>query len=177
MSRRLFIAVFERGEDLLAAVRASRARGLKVHEVFTPYPVRGLEEALELKQSRLPWVCLGFALGAAIAMLTFQVWAMTIDWPINVGGKPWNALPAFVPAKFEMMVLAGSVSVFIAFLLASRLFPGKRSRLIVPGVTDDKFALVLEEADASFDPEEIAKMCEGFNVVRVEERLAETEDS
>ena len=78
----------ENEEDLLDAVRESRKRGEVIEDVFTPYAVHGLSEALNLKRSRLPKLCLVLGLTGAVFAVAFQLWASAINWPINVGGKP-----------------------------------------------------------------------------------------
>ncbi len=172
MSRRFLIGIFEREQDVLAATRTARERGLKVADVYTPYAVHGLDEAMGLQPSRLPWVCFALGLFGAAFKVWFEFWTTAVDWPINVGGKPWNSLPAFVPITFEVMVLFAGVSTVIAFFLVSRLRPGKKPRLAAPGVTNDRFALVLEQNDAAFDPERIGRMLEGFNAVEVREEVS-----
>ena len=73
-----------------------------------------------LRPSRLPWVCFVLGLLGAVAMLLFQYWATAVSWPINVGGKPWNSLPAFVPVTFEVMVLCAGVGTVVAFIWRDR---------------------------------------------------------
>jgi hypothetical protein len=174
MSRRVFIGVFENEEDTMKAVSASRARGLTVVDVFAPYAIHGMDEAMELEPSKLPWVCLVLGVVGAGLKVWFEYWTTAVDWPLNVGGKPWNSLPAFVPVTFEVMVLYAGVSTVIALFIAARLWPGKRPALPVPRVTDDRFAVVLEETDATFDKREVVRMFQRFNVLRTEER-AESE--
>jgi ActD protein len=169
MSRRVMIGVFEREEDTVAAVRASRSQGLKVVDVYGPYPIHGLDRILGLEPSKLPWVCFLLGLLGASFKVWFEYWTTSSSWPINVGGKPWNSLPAFVPVTFEVMVLFAGVSTVIAFFLTRRLFPGRHSVLPVPGVTDDRFAVILEETDATFDSERVRALLEGFRAVQVEE--------
>ena len=82
-------------------------------------------------------------------MLLFQFWTTAVSWPINVGGKPWNSLPAFVPVTFELMVLCAGVSTVVAFVWRSGLRPGRRSPLANLRVTDDRFAIVLRDADGA----------------------------
>ncbi len=173
MSRRLFLATFMREDDALGATRAARDFGFQIVDVFTPYPVHGMERAMALAPSKLPWVC--FALGALGASLKvwFEYWTTWIDWPLNVGGKPWDSLPAFVPVTFEVMVLLAGVSTVIAFLIVCRLFPGRKAVLPAVGVTDDHFLLVLEESDAAFDAQKAARLFREFNALRVEERVEE----
>jgi hypothetical protein len=168
---RYLLGVFEREADILSATRAMRDQDYDIVDVHTPYAVHGLDKAMGLKPSRLPWI--SFALGVIGAGLKvwFEFWTSATDWPINVGGKPWNSLPAFVPVTFEVMVLFAGVGTVIAFFVARRLFPGRKAVLPFPGVTDDKFVLVLEESDASFDVERVTDLLGTFNVVHVEERV------
>ena len=106
-------------------------------------------------------------------MLYFEYWVGAVSWPIDVGGKPWNSLPSNVPVAFETAVLlAGFGSVF-ALLAVSRLFPGKQASPLFEHVTDDSFVLVLDEADARFDPSQVRSLLREFNVLGVEERIIE----
>lgn len=171
MSRRVLLGIFEREEDILEATRLTRARGLKILDVYSPYAVHGLEAAMGLKPSRLPWICFLAAVAGAVLKLWFEFWTTMVDWPVNVGGKPWNSLPAFIPVTFEVMVLSAGLITVAAFLLVSRLWPGKRAVVPVPQVTDNRFVLVVEETDAAFDPLGVRRLFEEFNAVSVEERV------
>lgn len=170
---RFFVGTFEREEDILAATRASRESGLKIVDVYTPYAVHGMDKAMQLGHSRLPVVCFLLGLFGAAAKVWFEFWTTGSAWPINVGGKPWNSLPAFVPVTFEVMVLFAGVSTVIAFLLVCRLMPGKRPKLVDRAVTDNRFVLVLEETDAVFDPEKVQRLFAGFHALQTQERLQE----
>ncbi len=171
MSRRLLIGVFDNEHDTLEAVRSSRRRGLKIVDVYGPYAVHGVDEAMGLQPSRLPWVVFAMGLAAAALKVWFEFWTTGIDWPINVGGKPFNSLPAFVPVTFEVMVLGAGVTAVVAFLIVCRLRPGKRAVLPVAGVTDNHFAVVLEETDSTFDPAEIGRMLRDLHAVDLEEQI------
>ena len=149
MTGRLLVGVFEREEDVRHATAAARSEGLEVVDVFAPYAVHGLDRAMGLRPSRLPWVCFLLGLFGAVAMLLFQYWATAVSWPIDVGGKPWNSLPAFVPVTFEMMVLCAGVGTVGAFIWATGLWPGRRSALAGLRVTDDRFALALRASESS----------------------------
>jgi hypothetical protein len=173
MSRRVVVGVFASEEDILGVTRAARARGLTVLDVYSPYAVHGLDAALGIRRSRLPWVCFLAAVAGAILKLWFEFWTMVVSWPVDVGGKPWNSLPAFVPVTFEVMVLAAGLSTMFAFLLVSRHWPGRKANLVAPGVTNDRFVLVLEESDAAFDMAEARALLDQFNALAVEERLEE----
>lgn len=169
MSRRIFMGVFEREEDLLGATRAVRERGWKIVDIYAPYAVHGLDRLAGFAPSRLPWVCFILGVLGAVLMTWFAFWTTAVSWPINVAGKPWNSLPAFIPVIFEVTVLfAGVGTTFVLFLVAG-LLPGKRARLPHPRVTDDRFALLIEEADATFSPAEAAALCARFHAVETEE--------
>ncbi len=173
MSRLMMLGVFEDEDGIVGAARAASDEGLRVVEAYTPYAVHGLAEAIGLKRSRLALVCLiGGALGAVLK-LWFEIWTAAIDWPVNVGGKPWNSLPAFVPITFEVMVLFAGLATVGAFLLVARLRPGKQPKLIDPRITNDRFALLLEETDATFDVDRVRALLERHGAVEVTERLTE----
>lgn len=173
MSRRVVLGVFIDETDILGVTRAARESGLRILDVYTPYAVHGLDRAMALGPSRLPWVCFFGAVVGAVLKLWFEFWTTMVDWPVNVGGKPWNSLPAFIPVTFEVMVLSAGLSTVFAFLLVRRLWPGKRAVLPVVGITNDRFVLVLEETDATFDLAKVRRLFERFNAVSIEERVEE----
>lgn len=171
MSRRFLMSVFDREETTLAAVEALRQKGYAIGEIYAPWASHDLIRAARLPQSRLGWVCAGAGFLAAGLMLLFQIWASAVSWPLNVGGKPFNSIPAFVPPMFEAGVLFAGLSTVAALFVRSRLWPGKRSRLPRPAVTDDQFVVLLEERDAAFDPAAAREICERCGAVAVEERI------
>ena len=170
MARRTMIGVFSREEDILTATDAARRDGLTILDVYTPYAVHGLDQAMALQPSRLPWVCFLLGLLGAVLKVWFEYWTTAVSWPINVGGKPWNSLPAFVPVTFEVMVLFAGVSTVFAFLLVAKLRPWRKAEVIHPRVTDDRFVLLLEQTDASFDVGRVRRLLERHHAVEVEER-------
>ncbi len=171
MTGRVMVGVFTDEGDLLEVTRTVRARGLKIVDVYAPYAVHGLDKAMGLPAPwRIPWTCFALGLLGAAAKTWFEFWTSAEDWPINVGGKPWNSLPAFVPITFEIMVLFAGLSAVFALFVVSRLYPGKKAVISDVGTTDDRFALVLEESDAAFDPVEIRALLESYGAVEVTER-------
>lgn len=171
MNCRILQVSFDHEEDLLESIVRVREQGWRIVDVFLPYPIHGLDHALGLRPSRLTWVAFVCgALGVAFA-LWFQFWASAVDWPLNIGGRPWNSLLAFVPLTFEMMVLFAGLGIVAAFLLRCRLYPGKTPGLPVPRATDDRFVLVLQERDAAFDPDVARRLLRGYRAINAEERL------
>ncbi len=170
MTGRVMVGIFTGEKELLEVTHTVRQRGLKIVDVYAPYAVHGLDKAMGLAPSRLPWVCLALGLSGAAFKVWFEYWTSAVDWPVNVGGKPWDSLPAFVPITFEVMVLFAGLSTVFAFFLVSRLYPGKRAVITDKGTTDDRFALVLEECDAAFDPNEVRSLLESYGAIEVTER-------
>ena len=171
--RPLIVSVFEREADVIQATVAARKQGLEIADVFGPYASHGVDRALGLRPTRLPWVCFLLGLSGAVTMAAFQYWATAVSWPINVGGKPWNSLPAFVPVTFEIMVLCAGVGTVAAFFWSTGLKPGRRSTLSDLRLTDDRFALVLRTTGAAADrPARAAveDLLSPFHPVTIEER-------
>jgi hypothetical protein len=170
MTRRVFVGDFATAADILGAARAAREHGFRIADAFTPYAVHGLDEALGLRPSRLPWACFVYGLiGAAFALST-QPWAMAVSWPMNVGGKPWNSLPAYVPVTFEVMVLLGGLGLVLTFLLRCGLLPGRAAAPLFRGATDDTFVLVLERPEDPGDENVVRQLFQEFHAVRMAER-------
>lgn len=142
----MLLISFDTEDALLAGVGRLRGAGHRVLDVFTPYPVHGLSEALSLPPSRLPIATFLCGLTGALSIWWLQHWASAIDWPINVGGKPWDSLPAFFPAIFELMVLfAGYGSVLTLFIICGLWF-GRHPKRIYAGATSNRFVAVVPAA-------------------------------
>jgi Protein of unknown function (DUF3341) len=141
-------ATFEDESALLRAVTTARRAGIAIDDAFTPYAVHGLEEAMGLRRSRLTWVCFAAGLTGAACAMTFQIWSSAIDWPLNVGGKPFASIPAFIPITFELTVLSAALTTAFFFFFRSRLYPG-RPAAPPPRVTDDRFVLVVADSEAA----------------------------
>ena len=173
MNERFLLGIFEREKDIREATQAARQAGLHIVDVFTPYPVHGLDRAMGLSRSRLPVVALLLGLFGAVFMTAFQYWTSAVSWPVNVGGKPWNSWPAFAPVVFEFMVLCAGVGTVIVFFVWSGLLPGRTSPVSDLRVTDDRFALVIGQPGGSFDRPAVEGLLSRFHPVSIEERKAD----
>jgi hypothetical protein len=168
MNRNL-MGVFNREADILRVTRVCRERGYEIVDVYAPYPVHGLDRAMGLRPSRITWVCFALGIAGAAAMLWFQIWASAIDWPVNIGGKPLNSLPAFVPVAFETAVLMAGIGIIVVLLVRSRLFPWSKPNLVHPKVTDDHFVLAIRQTDADLDPHMAERLMREHGAVDVRE--------
>jgi hypothetical protein len=170
MTHRTIQGVFEREADLLRAAELVNQQGWRIVDIYTPYPVHETARLMGLGRSRLPYAAFAFgALGVGLAFL-FQFWVSAWDWPINVGGRPWNSLPAFVPVAFEMMVLFGGLGVVLAWLVACRLYPGKHAVLPSLKVTDDRFVLEIRQSGSEAEPEIIRRVLQECNASSLQEK-------
>ena len=134
-------------EDLLKGIRQIKAKGLQIIDVLTPFPVHGIDKALDMRRSGLARVAfIGGAVGAVMGF-GFQAWVFTIDYPMNIGGKPFLSVPSFMPVTFEMTVLFAAFSMVIAFLVSNKLGPGAKPVIHDERSTDDRFLVIVKVDD------------------------------
>jgi len=167
MSDNLIAGIFDNEKDVLRAAEETKKQGLNIYDVYTPYPIHGLEKAMDLKPSRLTFVCFGLAATGLLSALFLQFWIGSIDWPLNVGGRPFNSLPAYLPVAFELTVLFGGVGVTLVMLFRNKLFPGKKSKQVDICATDDRFIIVVEQKDSSVSMSKIIEYWKKYNPVEV----------
>lgn len=147
------VATFGDERGLLNAVRAVRARGLRVHDVYSPYPIHRLDAALGIGRSRLPLATLAGGVLGLLSSLAFEFYAAVLDWPLNVGGKPDNSTLAFIPVAFEITILGAGLATVAALILRCGLRPTPRTPVVDRSATDDRFALVVRWRQTAFDPQ------------------------
>ncbi|HZZ85942.1 MAG TPA: DUF3341 domain-containing protein [Anaeromyxobacteraceae bacterium] len=116
-ARSFVLAEFAGPDALFAAARQVRAAGHTALDAHMPYPVHGADEALGLKRSRVPLIALVGGLAGVVTAYLMAWWMNAVDYRINVAGRPFNALPAFVPIMFELGVLFASLAIFVGAIL------------------------------------------------------------
>ena len=145
MAEKFIHAVYDDDDKLIDAIKNLNENKIMIEEVFTPFPVHGLDHLLDLKPTRLAiaafiYGCIGLTFG--LLMINY---IMIVDWPQNIGGKPsfslLENLPAFVPVIFELTVFFAAHLMVITFYLRSRLWPFKQAENPIPETTDDKFLI------------------------------------
>src|SRR5881394_3363897 len=168
MDEGLVVGTFADPDALLRAVLALRRERFRIYDVFSPHPVHGIDDALGLRRTRLPFVTLAAGLVGLSFAMAFQFYTNVLDWPVDVGGKPNNSTLAFIPICFELTVLAGGLATVLALFVRARLYPGKRERLAAPGVTNDTFALAVRRSDDVFEARRATELLEQLGAVSVE---------
>jgi hypothetical protein len=162
MNKNILYGIFDDEEALLSSVKEIRSNNIEIEEVFSPFPIHGLDKALGFKETRMAimafiYGCIGLSLGAL--MIYF---IMIVDWPQNIGGKPnwtfYHNMPAFVPILFECTVLFAGHLMSITYLIRCGLFPGNKSDSPDVRTTDDKFLMVINtDGDTSSIKEILTK--------------------
>ncbi|GAA0879748.1 DUF3341 domain-containing protein [Algoriphagus jejuensis] len=143
------LGVYDDEDVLLHAVEQVRGTGVKIHEVYSPYPVHGLEHVLGYKRSKLPIAAFLFGLLGTTLALTMQFYMMKFDWPMIIGGKDHGAFPDFIPVTFELTVLLASFGMVAVFMIVSNLKPWAQPRIFDVRSTDDKHIMAIDIANNS----------------------------
>jgi hypothetical protein len=141
-------ALYEDDDVVLAAVKSIRAKGYHVKEVFSPFPIHGLDKAMGLEPTRISIAGFLYGLGGLSTASIVTYYMMIADWNQNIGGKPsfsWGLnMPAFVPIMFELTVFFAAHLMVWTFFMRSKLYPGADAQNDDPRVTDDKFLMEVE---------------------------------
>ena len=143
-NKNFLVGVFEDEDVLVNAVRILRSKDVRIHEVFTPFPVHGLDEVLGYKRSRLPIAAFMFGITGTSLALLMQFWMLGYDWPMIIGGKPYAALPPFIPVTFEFTVLLSALGMVATFLIVSDMKPYGKPRQFDVRSTDDKLVMAID---------------------------------
>jgi hypothetical protein len=156
---KVFHVMYDDDEKLIDAARELVGKGIHVNEVFSPFPVHGIDPVIGIKRTRLAITSFMFAMtGTSLALL--GMWYFMIsDWPMNIGGKPnfslFENIPAFIPVTFEFSVLCGAHGMAITYFLRNGILPGMPASNPDPRTTDDKFVIEITTATNSLDAKKL----------------------
>jgi hypothetical protein len=166
------MAEYETPEALKAAARAAREAGYREMDAYAPFPVEGLADAIGFSKNRVPMAVLGGGLlGGGLAY--FMMWYVNvIDYPLNVGGRPFHSWPAFIPITFELTILFASFGALIGMLVMNGLPKPYHPVFDAPGferASQDRFFLCIEAEDEQFDRGRIGDFLRNTEAVSVSE--------
>lgn len=174
MADKIIYATFDDDMVLLESAKKLTAKGISIRDVFSPFPIHGIDPVIGIKHTRL--AIAGFIYGliglslAVIGMYYFMI----VDWPMNIGGKPNDFLiqniPAFIPITFEFTVLLAAHGMALTFFLRNWTLPGVKARNPYPYTTDDKFVMEIHPSDTTVSKEELMNDLKSTGSIAIEER-------
>jgi hypothetical protein len=159
------MAEFDSSADLLDAAQRAYEEGYRRMDAYTPFPVHGLPEALGFHGTRLPLLVLLGGIAGCIGGYYLQYWIAAIDYPLNVGGRPLNSWPAFIPVTFELTVLVAALAAVLGMLALNRLPMPYHPVFNVPEfelASRNRFFLCIEAIDPKFDRGETERFLESL---------------
>lgn len=167
------VGCFKDEEGIFRAVKRVRSSGFKLHDVYTPYPVHGLDEAMGLRQTSLHTAGFFYGLFGVIAALGGMAWVTVHSWPMNFDGKPHFPLPSFIPITFEFTVLVSSVGMTLTFCWLNQLMPFVKKHLFHPRQTDDLIVMAIE-LTGNTTADEVKAWFTDLDAVEISVQRAET---
>jgi hypothetical protein len=165
------LAEFRNTGHLMHAAKKTNKAGYKKYDCYSPFPIHGMDDAMGLKPSKLGFIVLGHALVGFLGGLALQIWTSSIAYPLNISGKPFVNLPAFVPVTFELTILLSAFgAVFGMFFLNN--MPRHHNPLFnseaFKRTTDDGFFVVIEAEDPLFNKEKTTQFLKDAGAIHIE---------
>jgi hypothetical protein len=167
------VAEFETAEQLIHASESTRLAGYRYFEAYAPFPVEGLPEALGLKRNAVPLITLIGGIVGGLSGFGLQYWVSVIAYPLNIGGRPYNSWPAFIPVTFELTVLGAALSAVFGMLALNGLpqphHPLFNVDRFAKHATTDRFYLCIEARDPKFSLSDSLRFLKALNPANVSE--------
>lgn len=148
------VGIWSDDHKIVEAAHKMREAGYKHFDAITPFPVHGMEEAVGIKRSPIPYITFVAAVTGGSLGLLLEYWTSAINWPLNVGGKPFFSLPAFIPIVFELTILFAALSSVGAMFILNKL-PQVDPPIIDPDLTCSKFALWVPDTEPGYSAEKV----------------------
>ena len=167
------LGVYDDEDVLMSAIKTVRESGVKIEEVYSPFPVHGIEDALGYKRSWLSIAAFLFGITGTTLALTMQIGMMGVDWPMIIGGKDYIPIPSFIPVTFELTVLLASFGMVGTFLGISNLKPWGKPRIYDIRITDDKHVMAIDLDKNDKAEADIKKVVQGSGAVEVNNKTFE----
>jgi hypothetical protein len=172
-AKKFVVGCFYEEEVLFDAVKKVRKSGYKLHDVYTPFPIHGLDKVMGLRDTSIHTAGFLYAIFGTTSILSFMGWCFTQDWPLNIGGKPHFPLPAFIPITFEFTVLCACVGMVLTFCYLCQLAPFVKKHHFHLRSTDDTFAMVIEVTPKNTESD-VTAFLTSIGAKEVNTQIAET---
>ena len=154
MNKDYILGVFDDETTLVDAFEKVKAKGIQPVEVFTPYPIHEILEGMG-KKTKITHAAFLYGLFAAIGILAFLTYAAGFSWPLNYGGKPFNAFPSFIVVTIVATILSITLLTLFTFSARAKIFPGKVPEIVHERATDDKFVMVIDKKSLGKNEDDI----------------------
>jgi len=170
-TKKVFHVMYDDDDKLMDAAKNLVGQGVRIKDVYSPFPVHGIDPVIGVKRTRLAIASFMYAMtGTSLAL--FGMWYFMIqDWPMNIGGKPSFSLiqnlPAFVPVTFEFTVLCAAHGMSITYLLRNGTLPGMPATNPDPRTTDDKFVMEILTEENAMDAEGLEAAVKGTDMMEI----------
>jgi len=175
MADKVIYAMYDDDDVLKDGAKKLVAKGVKISEVFSPFPIHGIDPIIGVKQTRLGIMAFIYGItGLTLATIGMRFF-MIDDWPINIGGKPNNTylenILAFIPITFEFTVLCAAHGMAITYLLRNKTLPGMKADNPDPRTTDDKFVMEVRLSENSkYTAEELQAMLKETGIIELDQK-------
>lgn len=170
--KKFVVASFDDEDVLFPAVKKARTAGYKIQDVYTPFAVHGLDHALGMRETSLHTAGFIYGITGTTTALSCITWIFTKDWPLDIGGKPHFALPAWIPIIFELTVLFAAVGMVLTFCYLCQLAPFVKKHHFHPRATDDLFVMVIECNDKT-NVDDLVGFMKSTGAIEVDVQVAE----
>jgi hypothetical protein len=175
MADTVLYAMYDDDDVLKDGAKKLVAKGVKVSEVFSPFPIHGIDPIIGVKNTRLGIMAFIYGLtGLTLATIGMRYF-MVVDWPMNIGGKPnftyLENILAFIPISFEFTVLCAAHGMAITYFLRNKTLPGMPAQNPDPRTTDDKFVIELRTSENSnFSATDLEKMLKETGMIELDQK-------
>ena len=167
MNNTAIYGVFDNEDSLLSAVRKISDRGIQITDVVSPYPIEELFHILKLK-TRIPVLAFMYGVFGMLATFGFLYWTSVVNYPLVFGGKPQNTL-SFVIVIFVMIINITIASTLTTFLIREKKGPGAVPKYDYPGMTDDKYFIIIEKS-AELDADAVNALLKSGGAIEITEK-------
>lgn len=175
MAERVIYAMYDDDDVLKDGAKKLVAKGVKVSEVFSPFPIHGIDPIIGIKNTRLGIMAFIYGLTGLLLATIGMRYFMVVDWPMNIGGKPnftyLDNILAFIPITFEFTVLCAAHGMAITYFLRNKTLPGMPAQNPVPRTTDDRFVMEIRTSEnGQFSAEELESLVKETGIVELDQK-------
>jgi hypothetical protein len=175
MSDKVIFATYTDEEVLKDGAKKLVSKGIKINEVFSPFPIHGIDPIIGIKNTRLGIMAFLYGLTGLTLATVGMRYMMIVDWPMNIGGKPnfsyMENMLAFIPITFEFTVLCAAHGMAITYMLKNRTLPGMPAQNPYPSTTDDRFVIEIRiSQNEKYTSEDIQNLVKETGIEAFEEK-------